>query len=72
MYGTKAALPHLKESDGSVINLGSVCGLVGGQGAAFYSAAKGGLVNVTQQMAIGSPIRAPASTASAPASSKHR
>ncbi len=52
MHGTKAALPHLKESDGCIINLGSIYGLVGGKGAAAYSAAKGGVVNFTQQVAI--------------------
>ncbi len=52
MHGTKVALPHLKESEGCVINLGSIYGLVGGQGAASYSAAKGGVVNFTQQVAI--------------------
>ncbi|ELY44614.1 SDR family NAD(P)-dependent oxidoreductase [Natronorubrum sulfidifaciens] len=52
MHGTKAALPHLKETDGSIINLGSIYGLVGGKGAASYSAAKGGVVNFTQQVAI--------------------
>ena len=52
MHGTKAALPQLKETDGCIINLGSIYGLVGGQGAASYSAAKGGVVNFTQQVAI--------------------
>ncbi len=52
MHGTKAAMPHLRESNGSIINLGSIYGLVGGQGAASYSAAKGGVVNFTQQVAI--------------------
>ncbi|ARS90998.1 SDR family NAD(P)-dependent oxidoreductase [Natrarchaeobaculum aegyptiacum] len=52
MHGTKAALPHLKETDGCIINLGSIYGLVGGKGAASYSAAKGGVINFTQQVAI--------------------
>lgn len=52
MHGTKAAMPHLRESDGNVINMGSIYGLVGGRGAASYSAAKGGVVNFTQQVAI--------------------
>ncbi|MFP4627643.1 MAG: SDR family NAD(P)-dependent oxidoreductase [Halobacteriales archaeon] len=52
MHGTKAAMPHLRESDGNVINMGSIYGLVGGKGAAAYSAAKGGVVNFTQQVAI--------------------
>ncbi len=52
MNGTKAAIPHLRESNGSIINLGSIYGLVGGRGAASYSAAKGGVVNFTQQVAV--------------------
>lgn len=52
MHGTKAAIPHLRETEGSVINIGSIYGLVGGKGAAAYSAAKGGVVNFTQQVAV--------------------
>lgn len=52
VYGTKAALPHLEESDGCIINNASIYGLVGGKGAASYSAAKGGVVNFTQQVAV--------------------
>jgi len=52
MHGTKAAMPHLRESDGSIINIASIYGLVGGKGAASYSAAKGGVVNFTQQVAV--------------------
>lgn len=52
MHGTKAAMPHLRASDGTVINMGSIYGLVGGKGAAAYSAAKGAVVNFTQQVAI--------------------
>jgi meso-butanediol dehydrogenase/(S,S)-butanediol dehydrogenase/diacetyl reductase len=52
MYGMKAALPHLEASDGAIVNTASIYGLVGGKGAASYSAAKGGVVNLTQQVAI--------------------
>lgn len=52
VYGTKAALPHLEESDGCIVNNASIYGLVGGKGAAAYSAAKGGVVNFTEQVAI--------------------
>jgi len=52
MHGTKAALPHLLESEGCIINTASIYGLVGGKGAAAYSAAKGGVVNFTQQVAV--------------------
>jgi len=52
MHGTKAALPHLKETDGCIVNTASIYGLVGGKGVASYSAAKGGVVNFTQQVAV--------------------
>ena len=52
MYGMKAALPHLDDSDGCIVNTASIYGLVGGKGAASYSAAKGAVVNLTQQVAI--------------------
>lgn len=52
MHGMKAALPHLEASDGAIVNTASIYGLVGGKGAASYSAAKGGVVNLTQQVAI--------------------
>ncbi|MFD1589486.1 SDR family NAD(P)-dependent oxidoreductase [Halorientalis brevis] len=52
MHGTKAALPQLIETDGCIVNMASIYGLVGGKGAAAYSAAKGGVVNFTQQVAV--------------------
>jgi len=51
MRTTKAALPHLKETRGCIVNVSSVYGLVGGKYAAAYSAAKGGVVRFTQQVA---------------------
>jgi meso-butanediol dehydrogenase/(S,S)-butanediol dehydrogenase/diacetyl reductase len=52
MHGSKAALPHLRESGGCIVNIESIYGLRGGRGAASYSAAKGGVVNFTQQVAV--------------------
>ncbi len=51
MYGTKAAVPHLKETEGCVINMGSIYGLTGDIGATAYNAAKGGVVNFTRSVA---------------------
>jgi len=51
MYGTKAAVPHLKETEGCVINTASIYGLVGDVGATAYNAAKGGVVNFTRSVA---------------------
>ena len=52
MHGTRAAIPHLKESGGSVINIASIYGLVAGPGATAYSTAKGGIVNFTRSVAV--------------------
>ncbi|SEO21477.1 meso-butanediol dehydrogenase / (S,S)-butanediol dehydrogenase / diacetyl reductase [Halogranum amylolyticum] len=52
MHGSKAALPHLLESEGCIVNVESIYGLRGGKGATSYSAAKGGVVNFTQQVSV--------------------
>jgi meso-butanediol dehydrogenase/(S,S)-butanediol dehydrogenase/diacetyl reductase len=52
MHGSKAALPYLLESEGCIINIASIYGLLGGKGAAAYSASKGDVVNFTQQVAV--------------------
>ncbi|WP_276256186.1 SDR family NAD(P)-dependent oxidoreductase [Halomontanus rarus] len=52
MYGSRAALPHLEKSEGCIVNIASIYGLVGGPSAAAYSAAKGGVVNLTREVAI--------------------
>ena len=51
MRVTETALPYLKESQGCVVNVSSVYGLVGGKRASAYSTAKGGVVNFTRQVA---------------------
>jgi NAD(P)-dependent dehydrogenase (short-subunit alcohol dehydrogenase family) len=49
----RAALPVLKESGaGSITNLASIYGLVGGATSPAYAASKGAIVNLTRQMAI--------------------
>lgn len=50
---TKSAIPHVRESDaGRVVNVASKMGLVGHAAAPAYSAAKGGIVTLTKQMAV--------------------
>lgn len=50
---SKAAIPHLRESDDAkVINLSSISGVVGTGGSAAYCATKGGISNLTRQMAL--------------------
>lgn len=51
VYGCKAATPHLKETEGTIINIASIYGLVGDMGATAYNAAKGGVVNLTRSVA---------------------
>ena len=50
---SKAALPELKKSDNAkIVNLSSIFGLVGGGASAAYCASKGGVSNLTRQMAL--------------------
>jgi len=50
---SRAALPALQQSGaGAVVNIGSIFGLVGGSLSPSYAASKGGVVNLTRQMAL--------------------
>ena len=49
---SRAALPHLIQGGGNIVNVCSVSGTGGDWGAAAYNAAKGGLVNLTRAMAL--------------------
>jgi meso-butanediol dehydrogenase/(S,S)-butanediol dehydrogenase/diacetyl reductase len=51
-YASRAALPHLRETGGSIVNVGSVSGLGGDWGMAAYNAAKGAVTNLTNAMAL--------------------
>ena len=51
VYGCKFAAPHLKETEGCIINTASIYGLVGDAGATAYNTAKGGVVNLTRSVA---------------------
>jgi len=51
MYCSRASLPHLKETGGSIINIASIYGLVAGPGSTAYATAKGGVVNFTRTVA---------------------
>lgn len=52
MFGCRAALPHLLERQGSIVNVSSVSGLGGDWGASFYNAAKGAVTNLTRALAL--------------------
>ncbi|WP_426321708.1 SDR family NAD(P)-dependent oxidoreductase [Microbacterium sp. E-13] len=51
-YLSRAALPHLEQSFGCIINTASVSGLGADFNYAAYNAAKGAIVNLTRSMAI--------------------
>ena len=51
-FVTSAAIPHLVESQGCVVNISSDAGLQGNAGAAVYSASKGGVSNLTRALAL--------------------
>jgi meso-butanediol dehydrogenase / (S,S)-butanediol dehydrogenase / diacetyl reductase len=51
-FASRAALPHLREAGGSIVNVGSVSGLGGDWGMAAYNAAKGAITNLTNAMAL--------------------
>lgn len=49
---SKAALPFLKRARGSIVNMGSMVGLVGQGKSGAYSASKGGIIALTKNMAL--------------------
>jgi NAD(P)-dependent dehydrogenase (short-subunit alcohol dehydrogenase family) len=52
-FCTKFALPALRASKGNVVNVASIFGIRGnGRGSAAYSASKGGLINLTRELAV--------------------
>lgn len=51
-FASRAALPHLKKTRGSIVNVASVSGTGGDWAMAAYNAAKGAVVNLTRAMAL--------------------
>ena len=51
-FGARAALPHLKESRGSIVQIASASGLGGDRRLTAYNAAKGAVVNLTRGLAF--------------------
>lgn len=59
-YLCQAAIPHLLESSGNIVNVASVAGVMGEAYSAAYTAAKHGIVGLTKALAIeylNAPIR---------------
>ncbi len=50
--GCKYALPYLRKTKGSIINMSSVLARTGDEGAAIYSATKGAISSFTKSLAI--------------------
>jgi meso-butanediol dehydrogenase / (S,S)-butanediol dehydrogenase / diacetyl reductase len=50
--GCRAALPHLIESRGCIVNTASVSGLGGDWGMSIYDASKGAVVNLSRALAL--------------------
>jgi len=48
---SRAALPHLLKSEGSIVNIASDWGLAAGERAAAYCTSKGGIILLTKAMA---------------------
>jgi len=49
---TRAALPHLTETGGCVVNVASISGLIGVANQSVYAMTKGAIVQLTRQVAI--------------------
>ena len=52
MFLMREAYPQLKANRGAVVNVSSVCGLLGSVGTAGYSAAKAGMIAMSRNAAI--------------------
>lgn len=48
----KYGVPHLKKRGGVIVNIASVQGLQSAKGVSAYAASKGGLLNLTRQLAL--------------------
>lgn len=51
-HGCRAAMPHLVESRGCIVNMASVSGLGADWSLSFYNASKGAIVNFTRALAL--------------------
>jgi NAD(P)-dependent dehydrogenase (short-subunit alcohol dehydrogenase family) len=51
-YLCQAAIPHLLETSGNIVNVASVAGVIGEAYSAAYTAAKHGIVGLTKALAI--------------------
>lgn len=54
---TRFAMPHLLKSNGRIVNIGSVAGLIGVKKRFAYCATKGAVVAMTRQLAVDYPTQ---------------
>jgi 3-oxoacyl-[acyl-carrier protein] reductase len=50
-YGCRAAMPHLKERRGNIVNIASVAGIGGSGSSVAYAASKGAVITMTKSLA---------------------
>lgn len=51
-FGSRAALPYLRESKGCIVNTASISGSFADPGLVAYNVAKAGVINLTRNMAV--------------------
>ncbi|QGT98669.1 Oxidoreductase, short-chain dehydrogenase/reductase family [Candidatus Syntrophocurvum alkaliphilum] len=52
-WACKLAIPHMiKNGNGSIVNIASIAGLIGGAGGAAYTTSKHGLLGLTKQISV--------------------
>ena len=51
-YAIRAAVPHLRQSRGSIVRVSSMTGLVGQPRGAAYDASKGALISMTRSLSL--------------------
>ncbi|MEY8387430.1 glucose 1-dehydrogenase [Oscillospiraceae bacterium 38-13] len=51
-YGCKYAIPHLRKTNGAIVNMSSILARVGQEQTAGYSSTKGGIISLTQTLSI--------------------
>ena len=51
-YASRAAMPHLIQSKGAIVNIASLSGVGGDYGSNAYNAAKAGVINLTRALAL--------------------
>ena len=51
-YGCHYAIPYLRKTKGAIVNMSSIIAITGQEQTAGYSSTKGGIISMTQTLAI--------------------